>query len=203
MADVRYVTVQEVAQLLGTSTEDKLIESLIIGAEALFDSLVWSDTGLLTSSKTEDHVADNPDQSYENRNRIFYLRTHKPTAITTINTVAPWTIDVDYTLTDRTLEFKTAKTTPSTFPYRFRIVYVSGYANIDAIPQDIKLAIKYMVGALYNRKNSEGISSFKQDLLSVNYDKQSGILDQILSPEDHSFVTATINRYKVPFIFST
>lgn len=197
----KYVTVQEVNTLLGTSGEDSLIEALIQGAESLFDGLIGSETGLISSAKTEDFSVNDESLPPEKRNRVFYLRTYKPTAITTINGISPGTLDTDYTLTRNTLEFKDAVDEPTAFPYRFRIVYTSGFADINAVPADIKNAIKYIVSGFYSTKNSQGLSSFKQDLLSVNY-KDGSVLDTILDTTQKTFVHATVSRYTVYSVIS-
>lgn len=198
---IRYVTVAEVNSLLGTSGEDTLITSLIEGAESLFDSLIGSDTGLLTSSKTEYFEVNDLSKPYLLRDRVFDLGTYKPTAITTINGVSPGTVNVDYTITRQRLEFKLPQISPNTFPYRFAIVYTSGYADIAAIPNDVKTAVKYIVGALYNTKNAQGIASFRQDLLSVNY-KDGSVLDTILDGNQKNFIQAVIQSYSVYSVIS-
>jgi hypothetical protein len=192
----RYITIAEVNTMLGISGEDTLISQLIDGAESIFDGLIGSETGLITSAKTEDFAINNPNQPREKRNRVFYLGTYKPTAITTINGASPGTANVDYTLSGNVLEFKDAQTPPTTFPYRFRIVYTSGFADINAIPPDIKAAIKTITAAFYNTKNAQGIASFRQDLLSVNY-KDGSILDTIIDPASKNIVQATVARYTV------
>lgn len=203
----RYVTTAEVNTLLGISGEDTLIDSLIDGAESLFDNLIGSETGLISSTKTEDFAVDDDSKPRSKRNRVFDLGTYKPTAITTINGASPGTVNVDYTLTRQRLEFKDIPTPPSAFPYVYRIVYVSGYTAIDAqtqtypLPADIKTAVKYITAGLYNTKNAQGIASFKQDLLSVNY-KDGSILDTILDPASKSFIQAVVANYTVYSVIS-
>jgi len=203
----RYVTTAEVNTLLGTSGEDELIDSLIDGAESLFDTLIGSETGLISSTKTEDFAVEDQSKPAAKRNRVFDLRTHKPTAITTINGAAPGTLNTDYTLTRNRLEFKDAPTAPSAFPFIYRIAYVSGYTAIDAgtqtypLPADVKTAIKYIVAGFYNTKNAQGIASFKQDLLSVNY-KDGSILDTILDQSGKSFIQAVVTKYTVYEVIS-
>lgn len=197
----RYVTTAEVNTLLGISGEDTLIDSLIDGAESLFDNLIGSETGLISSTKTEDFAVDDPSKPIAKRNRVFDLGTYKPTAITTINGTSPGTLDVDYTLTRNRLELKDVPTPPSSFPYRYRIAYVSGFADIDHVPADIKTAIKYIAAGFYNTKNAQGIASFKQDLLSVNY-KDGSILDTILDSNAKTFLQAVVANYTVYSVIS-
>lgn len=197
----RYVTTAEVNTLLGISGEDTLIDSLIDGAEALFDNLIGSEAGLITSTKTEVFAAEDQTKPAAKRNRVFDLGTYKPTAITTINGAAPGTLNVDYTLTRQRLEFKEVPNPPSAFPFVYTIVYVSGYANIDAIPADIKTAIKYITAGFYNTKNAQGIASFKQDLLAVNY-RDSSALDTILDSNSKSYLQAVVAKYTVHDVIS-
>jgi hypothetical protein len=64
------------------------------------------------------------------------------------------------------------------------------------IPNDVKQAIIYLSAALYNRRNNEGIQSFRQDLLSVTYDKGKGLLDGLLDDQSSSFVNEAIKSFK-------
>ena len=133
---------------LGISGEDSHITSLIEGAESIFDTLIKSELGLLTSTKTEYHDP-------KEYNDSFWMRTYKPTDITTINGVDPGTIGTDYIIDGTKLVLKEALLFPTNFPYNFKIVYVSGFADINAIPQDVKIAIKYIVAGLYNTTKSQ------------------------------------------------
>jgi hypothetical protein len=197
----RYVTTAEVNLVLGTSGEDSLIDTLIDGAEALFDGLIGSETGLISSVKTEDFAVDDTSKPRDLRNRVFDLGTYRPTAVATINGASAGVLDTDFTLTGQRLEFRDFQQTPNVFPFRFRIVYTSGFASIADIPADIKTAVKYIVGALYNTRKAQGIASFKQDLLSVNY-RDTGILDTILDPESRGMVAATAANYTVYSVIS-
>lgn len=51
---------------------------------------------------------------------------------------------------------------------------------------------------MYNRRKSEGISNFKQDLLSVSYDADS-ILDN-LSTDEKNALMIVVNKYRAPII---
>lgn len=103
---------------------------------------------------------------------------------------------MDYIIEGQKLTLKEIVTVPTAFPYKHKIVYTSGYTTI---PDDIKLAIKYLVAGLYNSRKSQGISSFRQDLLSVNY-SDSGLIDTVLDTEKANFVRAIINQYKIFFV---
>lgn len=199
----RYVTIADTNTFLGKSGEDTLIYQLIVNAEALFDNIISSKTGLISSTKTEDFPIFDKDLRAENTGRVFWLRTHYPTSITTVNAVSPGTLDVDYTLERTRLEFKNAVAVPNAFPYRYRIAYVSGYTAIDAgtqtypLPSDVKLAIYMLVGALYNSRNADGISEFKQDLLTVKYSDKS-ILKSIMDPASFDSFQSIAQSYTVP-----
>lgn len=84
-----------------------------------------------------------------------------------------------------------------TFPHLNTIIYTAGYATI---PDDVKQAIKMAVGTLYNTKNANGLSSFQQDQLSVNYtDAQSS--EDILS--QNSIFLSIVGKYKKTFLGSS
>lgn len=42
---------------------------------------------------------------------------------------------------------------------RFPIEYVAGYAT-DAVPEDLRLGITLMIGALYNSRSAQGMASY-------------------------------------------
>ena len=189
----RYITIAEANTYIGTSGEDAVIATLIDWAEALFDTMIGSETGLLTSEKTEVHPVNY--RSFPGK--IFWLKTWNPTVITTVNSVAVWTVNVNYTIDGTRLELKDAQPIPTTFPYRFTVVYTSGYADISEIPKDIKTCIKQLVSGYYKKKDAEWISSFRQDLLQVNFSSDN-ILDTIADPEQKSAIKAVINKYTVP-----
>ena len=131
-------------------------------------------------------------------NRVFDLGAYKPTAVTTVNGASAGTIDVDYIITGNRLEFKDTKTAPTTFPFRFRIVYTAGIvaANVAAVPVDIKTAIKTLASAIYSTRKASGVASFKQDLLSINY-KDTNVLDTILDPAEKNVVQVIARKYTV------
>jgi len=185
----KYITTAEASAFTG-APDNSTLASILLGAEALFDTLIGSATGILTSTKTEIH----PVANVRDNGRVFFLKTHKPTAITSINGASPGTIDVDYTLDGQKLEFDEFISAPTSFPYRYKIVYTSGYSSISTIPDDVKLAIKEITGAIWNSRQAQGMSSFKQDLLSVNYD--SSVLDT-LGTAEKSHLNTVINKYKV------
>lgn len=191
----QYITIAEANALLGISGQDALVSTLIDGASQLFDTLLGADGNLVSTYRSEYHALNRPGvYSYE-QSTVFYLRNKNPTAVATINGVSVGTIDVDYIIEGQKLTLKTPATGPTDFPYRYKVVYTAGYAS-NAIPEDIKLAVKYMVSGLYNSRKSQGISSFRQDLLSVNY-TDSGLLDTLLDEEQGNFVRSIITRYKL------
>lgn len=117
----KYVTVDDVNSYLGISGSDTLIGSLILGAEALFDTLAGTN-GIESKSRTQDIKLGYADSQYD-EGRVFYLNAVNITALTTINGVSQGTIDVDYTVSLQKVELKNYVAIPSTFPYRYRVVF--------------------------------------------------------------------------------
>lgn len=196
MASTKYITTAEAKALLGLSGEDDLIGTLIEWASKLFDTLIWSSYSLDSSEKSEFHALYRPDVSDCEQGTVFYLRTINPTAVSTINGVSVGAIDVGYILEGQKLTLKDLVTMPTGFPNKHKITYTSGFTTM---PEDIKLAVKYLVAGLYNSRKSQGISSFRQDLLSVNYSGE-GMIDTILDTEQGNFVRAVVNKYKIFFV---
>jgi len=89
----------------------------------------------------------------------------------------------------------------TTFPYVWKITYTSGYSSIPNIPSDVKMAIYAMVKAYWVQRQASGISSFKQDLLTVNYDK--GTIENLTSETEKSQISMTVNKYKIPYTYAT
>lgn len=168
----RYVSTAEVKSYLGITSAryDTVLGMIIETCENIFDGLIESKHGLFTETITEYH--DPAEYSTSQQGRVFFLKAHNPTAVTSINGVSPGALNTDYTLNGRRIELKNSITFPTTFPYKWPIVYTAGYAT-DAIPADVKLAIMIMANAYWLDKKSAGISSFKQDLLSVTYDRSA------------------------------
>ena len=194
----RYITNTDIKLLLDItgSAQDTLLDMLIGAAESIFDNLIGEDSGLLTSSKTEDFPIDDTNLPYDDRNQVFNLGHIYPTAITSINGLSMGTVDVDYTITRQRLELKQPKTAPTAFPYRWRVVYTSGYANTAAIPDDVKYAIKTIVAAMYAGRKASGVASFKQDLLSINY-KDKNVLDTLLDGTEKGIIQTIVQNYTV------
>lgn len=193
---LKYTTIGSLNAYLGTSGIDALLTQLGESAEALLDTLVGD--GIEVHTHTDifpvGYYSANPCKE----GRVFYLNAIKPLSITTVNGSSPGTIDVDYTIRGNCLEFANGWTSPSAFPYQYKIVYSAGYATI---PLDVVQVVNMIAGALYNTRNANGIASFKQDLLSVNY-KDGSILDTIMDTESKGVVQAVVNRYKVHIVLS-
>ena len=187
---MKYVTLSELNSYLGTSGEDTLITTLWNYAESVFDTLIGQ-------VLEEWHVTQYFPYWYSEGNypegRVFWLNSTRIIDIVTINGTDPGTKDTDYIIEWRRLELKNTVTTANTFPFRYTIVYNAGY---NPIPDDVKLAVSILVGALYNTKNANGISSYRQDLLSVNY-KDGNILESITDTAQKGVVQAIINKYTV------
>lgn len=189
-----YVTTEAVNLYLGTCGEDPLIASFIASAESIFNHLINS-SGLGTATYTEKYRYPLGGFHSENIWRVFYLDNINPTALTSVDGVAvsSW----DYYLEGRKLTLKNSVSYQQTFPHLNTIIYTAGYATI---PDDVKQAIKMAVGTLYNTKNANGLSSFQQDQLSVNYtDAQSS--EDILS--QNSIFLSIVGKYKKTFLGSS
>lgn len=130
---------------------------------------------------------------------MFYLKRYKPTDITTIDGVDPGTLGTDYIIEGQKLTLKTALSYPSAFPYRHTIVYKAGEVSV---PEDVKNACLFIVGGMYTARNTQGVGSFRQDLLSVNYAPDNNVLTNILSPDQSDFLKVTVRKYSVPFVIS-
>lgn len=192
-----YVTTEAVNLYLGTCNEDPLIASLIASAESLFNHLVNSSSGLSQTTYTEKYRYPLGGFTSENIWRVFFLDNINPTALTSVDwtTVSSW----DYYLEGRKLTLKTAVSYQQTFPHLNTIVYTAGYATI---PEDIKQAIKMIVGFMYNSKNANGLTSFTQDQLEVNYGgNQNQNIETILS--GNWIITSIIRKYKKTFLGSS
>jgi len=187
---MKYVTLSELNSYLGTSGEDSLITTLWNYAEGVFDTLIGQD--LVAWHVKQYFPCGYTEGNYE-EGRVFWLNRTNIIDIVTINGTEPGTKDTNYIIEWRRLELKNTLATPNTFPYRYTIVHNSWY---DTIPDDVKLAISIIVGALYNTKNANGISSYRQDLLSVNY-KDGNILESITDTTQKWVVQAIINKYTV------
>lgn len=192
----RYVSVADANSMLGTSGEDTLVEAVIIGAEALFDTVAGI-SGLQERAVTEDHPTEPTNVRPEDAGRVFYLAQPAPktSAAVTVNGVSLGTHGTDYEISGNRLELAVPVSRPTAFPYRWRIAYTAGFAT-NAIPEDVKLAVKTIVSAVWQRKAAEGVASFSQDLLTVNF-KQASLLDEIGGTSSH-FVKAVAAKYSVP-----
>jgi hypothetical protein len=163
-----YITSEEVQSFIGTDCDEGTASLLVDMSEALFNSLINSETGLISSTKTEYFDPRRDFNSPTKVGRVFLLRTYKPTAITSINGVSPGTLNTNYTLIGRRLEFEFAKDYSTGFPYRYTIVYTSGLQSTE-IGSDIKLVCYYIAKGLFEKKKHMDVESFRQDLLSVKY----------------------------------
>lgn len=190
-----YVTTESVNVYLGTSGEDPLIASLIASAESIFNHMINSN-GLSQATFTEKYRYPLGWFHSENIWRVFYLDNINPTALTSVDGVAlsSW----DYYLEGRKLTLKTAVSYQQTFPHLNTIIYTAGYATT---PDDVKQAIKMMVWFMYQSKNANGLSSFTQDQLTVNYGGNtwsSWSIEKIL--ETNSMLSSIIGKYKKTFL---
>lgn len=193
---LKYTTTASINAYLGTSGIDALLTQLAEGAEALFDTLTGD--GIETKTHTDYFDMGYYRQNPYNEGRVFYLPAVNVTAVTSVNGVSAGTIDVNYAIFGSKLELQYPVSMPTTFPYKYKVIYTAGFATI---PSDVILAINTIVGAIYNTRNSNGIASFKQDLLSVNF-KDASILDTLLDSETKGMIQAIVTKYTAHTVLS-
>ncbi len=170
-------------------------------SEALFNRLINSDSGLISSTKTEYFDPRTDFGSQSKVGKIFLLKTYRPTVITSINGVSPGTANVDYTLVGRRLEFQYGKDYSSVFPFRYTVVYTSGLTT-EEIGNDIKTVCYYLSKGLFERKRHMDVASFRQDLLSVNFTTSNDFLDVVSNPSEISFIKLITNKYLIPHFYA-
>lgn len=193
-----YVSTADINAYLGISWEDAFVAVINASAESILNNLIgteWLDSWTVTE-KIQYPAYRDSNGLYQGQ--IFYLKKKNPTAITTIDWVSV-TINTDYIIEGQRIFLKTPLSRISAFPYRNSIVYTAGYAPI---PADIKQGIYIIVWGLYNARKAQGISSFSQDLLTVNYSSTS-LMDKILDPKWMTMLNSIVNKYKVPFTITT
>lgn len=199
-----YITSSEVAKFIGTSCNDGTASLLAEMSESFFNQLVNSPSGLLSSEKTEYFDPKRDFSCASKVGKVFLLRSYKPTTITSVNGVSVGAINVNFTLTGRRLEFEYAKDLPSVFPYRYSVTYTSGLtAGELEDAKDIKTACLYIAKGLFERKKHMDVTSYKQDLLTVNFSTGKDFLDVVSDPSEVSFIKIIVNKYLVPYFYAT
>lgn len=196
-----YISSSEVVAFVGCDSTNA--DAIVDMAEAVFNQLINSPTSLLQSAKTEyfDPKRDFPTPSKVGK--VFLLRTYKPTTITTINGASPGTLNTNYTLTGRRLEFEFAKDLPTSFPYRYTVVYTSGLTAWEITSaKDLKTACLYIAKWLYEKKKHMDVTSFKQDLLTVDFENGKDFLNTLSDPGEVSFIKLISNKYLVPYFYA-
>lgn len=193
----QYISSAEVIAFIGPACNSTNAGFLVATSEAIFNQLVGSENGLASSAKTEYWVER--DFKRGEVGRVFNLRTYKPTVITSINDASPGTLNTDYTLQGRRLEFEFAKDLPTTFPYRYKVAYTSGLATI---PDEIKTCCLYLAKGMFDTKVAGNMSGFKQDLLSVNYSTGKTLETIVADPSEASFIRLIANKYLVPYFYA-
>lgn len=198
-----YITSSEVQGFIGTWCDDGTASLLADMSEAFFNQLINSDSGLLSSAKTEYFDPKRDFSCREKVWKVFLLRSYKPTTITTVNGVSPGTLNTNFTLTGRRLEFEFAKDYPTAFPYRYTVVYTSWLtaSELDSA-KDIKTACLYIAKGFYERKKHMDVTSFKQDLLTVNFTTGKDFLDVLSDASEVSFIKLIVNKYLVPYFYA-
>lgn len=194
-----YTTTADLDTLTGTTGDTTAKQQAVDSAEALFNLMCQSGTGLLSSAKTEYHECFDESKPPAKRYNTFYLRTYGPTSLTKIDGKTPVELGITYTLRGNVLRLSKDVSIPASFPYETALEYVSGAATI---PSDVKSAVLHLAASFYALRKAHGIESYKQDLLSVTYDKTSGPVMNALDPQARDFVTATALAYTVAETFS-
>jgi hypothetical protein len=166
-------------------------------AEALLDTLIGT-VWLETRTGITEYFKPGYSPSFCEEGSVFYLKNSPITDVTKVNGVDPGSVGTDFIIESNRIELKNPLTPSTTFPYRYTIEYSAGYSTI---PEDVKLAVLTLASAIYTTKGSQGVASFRQDLLSVNY-KADGILDTIGDPEKKGQVQAVVNKYKTHLVLS-
>lgn len=194
---LKYVNITELNNFLGTSGIDSTITDMGESAEALLDTLIGT-VGLEQRTGITEYFKPGYSPVYDEEGSVFYLKNTPVTDVTKVNGVDPGTVLTDFIIEYNRVELKTPVSASNTFPYRYTIEYTAGYTTI---PEDVKLAVLTLASAIYTTKGSQGVASFRQDLLSVNY-KADGILDTIGDPEKKGQVQAVVNKYKTHLVLS-
>lgn len=163
------------------------LEDLINRSEAVFTDLIWLKNweSLLSWSRTEE--LENIYNAYE-----IFLKYPNVTALTSINWVASaWFI---YKILWNKILLEESVSIADSFPNLLTIIYVAWYATT---PADIRQVLYSLCSYFNNMKNSAWISSFSQDLLTVNY----------WAKEIYDYLTwigqnQIINKYKIYYAYS-
>ena len=173
---------------LGSGTIDA---SIVTAAEAFFDSLVGYNLEKKARSETIT-ITDGYRRSMgDGFSNTFDLQAQiDETATISINGTALAT--GEYYADGRRLYCKYDQEVPD-FPPRFKVEYTGGY---DPVPEDVKSAIILITLSLNASKTAQGISSFKQDLLSVSYDTNNSLEKVIADPNSLSAVSQVIGKYR-------
>lgn len=135
------------------------LEDLINRSESVFNDLIWLKNwiSLLSWSRTEE--LENIYNTYE-----IFLKFPNVTALTSINWVASaW---FNYKILWQKIILEDSVSISDTFPNLLTIIYVAWYTTT---PDDIRQVLYSLCSYFHNLKNSAWITSFSQDLLSVNY----------------------------------
>ena len=187
----KYVTVAEANNYLGLSCDDSTMSALIDGAESMVDNYVGADLSENATWSEEHSYPANTWQMSLKYGREIYLDGINPHGTLKIDSATISTSD--YRFFGQKLVLKNAVTLNQTFPYMNKYEFTSGFATI---PNDVKQACFIIVGELHTTKTAGGISSFRQDMLSVNYSKDNSMLVNILSPDKMNSLALLLNKYK-------
>ena len=167
----------------GITWDSWYLASLIARSEAIFNTLIGYEDGIMDAEYTEEFFDVHWDT-------IFNMRQLKPTSLTTINGDAI----TDYKFIGKKLYLKDWVSSVDAFPYVCTIVYQAWY---EIVPEDVKQVVLSLAGYINNTKNSQGISNFRQDLLTVAYNTTD-----ISSYIESTGQSSIINKYKNFYAYS-
>jgi len=149
-----YISIDEINSYLWTSWEDTLMELLNNIVTEKINSYLWID-GLFE---------DEYEESYEFfSNWPYYLKQLNPTLLSKVDWVVfAW----DYQLQWRDLKFYLPLFCTDSVWNKIEFTYTAWYTDI---PSDIKWVCLDLVSLLYNYRKTNGITSFTQWQITVNY----------------------------------
>jgi hypothetical protein len=171
----------------GITWSDAYLDSLIARAEAVFNTLIGDEKGIVSQERTEEL-----EEVYSQKE--FQLKYMNPTSLTTINGDS---IDAaNHKIIWQKLLLKDAVSSLTDFPFLCTIIYTAWYAS-DSIPEDVKQACLTIAWYFHNTKTSQWVSSFSQDLLQVSY----------WAKEEYDYLekmgqSSIINKYKQYYAYS-
>ena len=151
---MNYITVEDINIMSWISWEDFLIENFISVATKKINSYLWISTLFIATYTNEEYNLLN--------SNIYYLNNINPITVTHINGVVVW----NYKLEGRKLTLENRPVWTETIFNKVKITYIAWFSEI---PEDIKGCMYDLVWFMYNNRKSQGINSFTQWQITVNY----------------------------------